>query len=112
GLALLAAGAPTLALEVAVLAPLGAASVTLAASVNSALQLAADPVMRGRVMALYSVVFLGSTPFGAPLAGWLSEALDPRAALVLAGIAGIAAGLAARVAFRQVADAPQAAAAA
>jgi MFS family permease len=102
-LALLAAGAPTLAVEVAVLAPLGAASVTLAASINSALQLAADPVMRGRVMALYSVVFLGSTPFGAPLAGWLSEAVDPRAALVLAGVAGIVAGLAARAAFARVA---------
>ena len=109
GLALLAAGAPTLALEVAVLAPLGAASVTLAASINSALQLAADPVMRGRVMALYSVVFLGSTPFGAPLAGWLSEAIDPRAALVVAGLAGIVAGLAARVAFRRMgADGPTA----
>jgi len=102
-LALLAAGAPTIALEVAVLAPLGAASVILAASINSALQLASDPVMRGRVMALYSVVFLGSTPIGAPLAGWLSEAADPRAALVLAGVAGIVAGLAARTAFARVA---------
>jgi MFS family permease len=102
-LALLAAGAPSLALEVAVLAPLGAASVILAASINSALQLAADPAMRGRVMALYSVVFLGTTPIGAPLAGWLSEALDPRAALVLAGVAGIAAGLLAREAFSRVA---------
>jgi MFS family permease len=102
-LALLAAGAPTMAVELAVLAPLGAASVTLAASINSALQLAADPAMRGRVMALYSVVFLGSTPIGAPLAGWLSEVLDPRAALVLAGLAGIGAGLAARVAFARAA---------
>jgi MFS family permease len=102
GLALLAAGAPTLALELAVLAPLGAASVMLAASVNSSLQLAADGVMRGRVMALYSIVFLGSTPIGAPLAGYLSEALDPRAALVLAGVAGIVAGLAARSAFARV----------
>ena len=76
-LALLAAGAPTMALEVVVLAPLGAASVTFAASVNSALQLASDPVMRGRVMALYSVVFLGSTPIGGPLAGWLSRGARP-----------------------------------
>ena len=38
--------------------------------------------MRGRVMALYSVVFLGSTPIGAPLVGWLAEALGPRAGLV------------------------------
>ena len=37
-------------------------------------------------MALYSVVFLGSTPIGGPLAGWLSEAYDPRAALLLAGL--------------------------
>ncbi|MDP9187939.1 MAG: MFS transporter [Actinomycetota bacterium] len=103
GLALLAAGAPTMALELAVLAPLGAASVTLAASINSALQLASDPAMRGRVMALYSIVFLGSTPIGAPLAGWLSEALDPRAALVMAGVAGIIAGLLARSAFARAA---------
>ena len=40
--------------------------------------------MRGRVMALYSIVFLGSTPIGGPLSGWLSEAVDPRAALVMA----------------------------
>jgi MFS family permease len=103
-LSLLAAGAPTLALELAVLAPLGAASVTLAASVNSALQLASEPGMRGRVMALYSIVFLGSTPIGGPLAGWLAEAIDPRAALVLAGVAAIAAGLLARVAFDRMAE--------
>ena len=99
----MAAGAPTLALEVAALAPLGAASVMLAASINSSLQLASDPRMRGRVMALYSIVFLGSTPIGAPLAGYLSEVLDPRAALVMAGVAGIVAGLAARTAFARVA---------
>jgi MFS family permease len=103
GLALLAAGAPWIGLELLVLAPLGAASVTLAASVNSALQLASDPTMRGRVMALYSIVFLGTTPIGAPLAGWLSELLDPRAALVMAGLSALVAGLLARVAFARVA---------
>jgi MFS family permease len=103
-LSLLAAGAPTLALELVVLAPLGAASVTLAASINSALQLASEPSMRGRVMALYSIVFLGSTPIGGPLAGWLAEAIDPRAALVMAGVAAIGAGLLARIAFNRVAE--------
>ena len=98
-LALLAAGAPWIGLEMLVLAPLGAASVTLAASVNSALQLASEPGMRGRVMALYSIVFLGSTPIGAPLAGWLSEQFDPRAALVMAGVAALVAGALARFAF-------------
>jgi MFS family permease len=105
-LSLLAAGAPSLALELVVLAPLGAATVTLAASVNSALQLASEPRMRGRVMALYSIVFLGSTPIGGPLAGWLSEAIDPRAALVMAGVAGIVAGLLARTAFTRAASDP------
>jgi MFS family permease len=62
--------------------------------------------MRGRVMALYSIVFLGSTPIGGPLSGWLSEAIDPRAALVMAGIAGITAALLARVAFDRVAQIP------
>jgi MFS family permease len=68
--------------------------------VNSSLQLAADPPMRGRVMALYSIVFLGSTPIGGPLAGWLSQTIDPRAALVLTGVAGLVAAIGARAAFR------------
>ncbi len=97
--ALLAAAMPALALEIPVLALLGAAAVTFAASVNSTLQLAVEPSMRGRVMALYSVVFLGSTPIGGPLAGWLSEAYDPRVALLLAAVAGLAAAWAARVAL-------------
>ncbi|HEY7266811.1 MAG TPA: MFS transporter [Solirubrobacterales bacterium] len=105
-LSLVAAGAPTLALEIAALAPLGAATVTLSASVNSSLQLASEPSMRGRVMALYSIVFLGSTPIGGPLSGWLSQAVDPRAALVMAGLAAIAGGLLARVAFDRVAEIP------
>jgi MFS family permease len=109
--ALLAAGAPTLALELVALAPLGAASVTLAASINSSLQLASKPEMRGRVMALYSIVFLGSTPIGGPLSGWLAQTIDPRAALVMAGIAGITAGLIARTAFARVASDPALAAA-
>ncbi|MDX6617569.1 MAG: hypothetical protein QOD60_2660, partial [Solirubrobacterales bacterium] len=98
-LAFVASAAPTLALMAIAVVPLGASTVTLAASINSGLQLAAEPSMRGRVMALYSVVFLGSTPIGAPLTGWLCDAVDPRAALVMAGASGlIGAGLA-RVAF-------------
>ena len=86
---------PTLALEIPVLALLGAAAVTFAATINSTLQLAVAPEMRGRVMALYSVVFLGSTPIGGPLAGWLSQTYDPRVALLLAGVTGISAAWAA-----------------
>ena len=67
--------------------------------INSTLQLAVSPEMRGRVMALYSVVFLGSTPIGGPLAGWLSQAYDPRVALLLAGITGLSAAWAAHICF-------------
>jgi len=89
---LLAAAAPTLELQLAALVPLGAVSVTFAAGVNSALQLAVEPALRGRVMALYSVVFLGSTPIGAPLVGWVAEELGPRTGMVLgAGAALVAA---------------------
>jgi MFS family permease len=101
-LSLLAAGAPTLAVELPVLALLGAATVTFAASVNSYLQLEVRPEMRGRVMALYSIVFLGSTPIGGPIAGWLSEAFDPRVALVLAGVSGLSAAWAAHTALARV----------
>ena len=99
GAAGLAAAMPSMALEIPVLALLGAAAVIFAATVNSTLQLAVEPAMRGRVMALYSVVFLGSTPIGGPLAGWLSQAYDPRVALVLAAVAGFSAAWAARVAL-------------
>jgi MFS family permease len=99
--AALAATMPSLALEVPALAILGAAAVTFAATINSTLQLAVEPAMRGRVMSLYSVVLLGSTPIGAPLTGWLSQAYDPRVALILAAIAGLSAAWAARAALER-----------
>jgi len=101
-LGLLSASMPTLALEVPMLALLGAAAVTFAATINSTLQLAVAPKMRGRVMALYSVVFLGSTPIGAPLTGWLAETYDPRIALLLAGVTGLAAAWAAHISFSRL----------
>jgi MFS family permease len=90
-LAAAAAAAPTLATAAVVLVPLGAASVLFAAGINSTLQLTAEPSMRGRVMALYSMVFLGTTPIGGPIAGALSGALGPRAALLLTAGAALTA---------------------
>ncbi|MGV1050113.1 MAG: MFS transporter [Solirubrobacterales bacterium] len=110
--ALLSAAMPALAFEIVTLAFLGGAAVTFAATINSTLQLAVSPEMRGRVMALYSVVFLGSTPIGGPLTGWLAQAYDPRVALLLAGVSGLSAAWAARVSFARLrertaeADAP------
>jgi MFS family permease len=99
---LLSAAMPSLALEIVTLAVLGAAAVTFAATINSTLQLAVAPKMRGRVMALYSVVFLGSTPIGGPLTGWLAESYDPRVALLLAGVTGLSAAWAAHVSFARI----------
>jgi MFS family permease len=100
--ALLAAAMPALALEIPMLALLGAAAVTFAATINSSLQLAVEPAMRGRVMALYSVVFLGSNPIGGPLAGWLAQTYDPRVALLLAAVAGLSAAWAARASLARI----------
>ncbi|MDQ5894382.1 MAG: hypothetical protein QG596_643 [Actinomycetota bacterium] len=89
GLAMAAALMPSLASEIPILALLGASAVMFAAAINSTIQLAVAPEMRGRVMALYSVVFLGSTPIGGPLVGFISEAADPRLALALASVSGL-----------------------
>ena len=86
---LLAAIAPSEWTQLIVLAPVGAASVTFAAGVNSSLQLNAG-AMRGRVMALYSVVFLGSTPIGAPIVGAIAEHGGPRLGLAIGGVAALA----------------------
>jgi MFS family permease len=103
---LLVAAAPTIPLQLAALIPLGAVSVTFAAGVNSSLQLAVEPSMRGRVMALYSVVFLGSTPIGAPLVGWITEIAGPRAGLALGGVAALLAAAGGAVAYAKLRPAP------
>lgn len=88
GLFMLAAAlAPSLWLELAVLVPLGVAAVIFQATSNSTLQVNTDPALRGRVMALYSVVFMGTTPIGAPIIGWVSQEAGPRAGLALGGAA-------------------------
>jgi predicted MFS family arabinose efflux permease len=96
---LLAAAAPTLTLQALALVPLGAASVTFAAGVNSSLQLASEPTMRGRVMALYAIVFLGSTAIGAPLIGGLAQIAGPRAGLLAGAAAALIAAAWARAEY-------------
>jgi MFS family permease len=103
---LLVAVAPTLELQLLALIPLGAVSVTFAAGINSALQLAVEPSMRGRVMALYSVVFLGSTPIGAPLVGWVAQTGGPRMGLVVGALAAFLAAALGAAAYERVRPAP------
>ena len=87
---LLIAASPNVIVAGALMVPLGAASMAFLATMNSTLQLTASDEMRGRVMAIYFVLFLGSTPIGAPIVGWIAETFDPRAALAVGGIATIA----------------------
>ena len=102
GLVVAAAAAPGIAFAAVALVPVGAASVIFAASVNSFLQLAVAPHMRGRVMALYSIVFMGSTPIGGPLMGWIAGTAGPRAALALGGLVALGAAVWARATFARV----------
>jgi MFS family permease len=81
GAMLAVAVSPTLPVAVLALAATGAASITFLATGNSTLQLASEPRFRGRVMALWTVAFLGSTPIGAPVVGAISEHLGPRGGL-------------------------------
>lgn len=85
GSILLAAVAPTLATETVALFVVGVCSFAFVATANATLQLTSRPDMRGRVMALYAIAFLGTTPIGAPVVGWVCAAFGPRAGFVVGG---------------------------
>ena len=91
--------APTLATAYLALVALGAASIGFLALGNATLQLSSTPEMRGRVMGLWAVAFLGSTPIGGPIVGWVGEHIGPRYGL---GLGGVATLLAAAFAYRRL----------
>jgi MFS family permease len=109
--AILAAAAPSVASELVALCLLGGTSIVFLSTCNSTLQLSASGPMRGRVMALYGLLFLGTTPLGSLLVGWLAEHYGPRSGLVLAGAGALAAAAVAAASDalrrRQAADAGQ-----
>ncbi len=77
--------APTFTSMMVLLVPTGAAVLLFTTTANALVQLGSDAAVRGRVMALYVLVFLGGTPVGAPLVGVLAEHLGPRASLIIGG---------------------------
>ena len=94
GIAILAAAvAPSFALELAALVFVGYGSITFNSLAKTTLQLAAKPEMRGRVMALWALAWLGSTPIGGPIVGWAGQAIGARWALVIGGLAALACGV-------------------
>ena len=80
---------PTYLSFVALLIPLGLCQMTLLNAANATMQLGVDPVMRGRVMALYMAVLMGGTPIGAPLIGALAEAFGARWSLIAGGLISV-----------------------
>jgi MFS family permease len=112
GIAILAAAvAPSFALELAALVFVGYGSITFNSLAKTTLQLAAKPEMRGRVMALWALAWMGSTPIGGPIVGWTGQAIGARWALVIGGLAALACGVLAlpaltRIDRRPAPDAP------
>ncbi len=88
---LAAAYMPTTALEAVMLVPVGATSMLFLATANSTLQLSSPAIMRGRVMALYSLLFVGGTAVGGPAAGWVSQTFGPRSGLAFGAVLSLAA---------------------
>ena len=77
--------APTFWVMAVLLVPTGLAVLTFSTTANAMVQLGTEPALRGRVMALYVLVFLGGTPLGAPIIGWLAETMGPRFGLIAGG---------------------------
>jgi MFS family permease len=77
---------PTYLTFALVLPLLGLSALTMVTAANAYIQLTVTPQMRGRVSALYLMVFMGGTPFGAPVIGWIGEVFGARWTLILGGL--------------------------
>jgi len=83
---------PDLALAFVFSFLLGLASTTFMTTSTAIVQIRSDPTMRGRVLALQAIVFLGSTPIGAPIVGYVSQHYGARYGLAIGALAGLSAG--------------------
>lgn len=93
GLELVAATAPSLWLFSLLMVPIGMFGMTVNVTANTTVQMGTDPAMRGRVMALYMMVFMGGSPIGAPIAGWITDTYGVRAGLAVGGAIAAAAAI-------------------
>ncbi|QKV94351.1 MFS transporter [Streptomyces sp. NA02950] len=89
-----AAVTPVFWLFAALMVPIGIFSLTFNVTANSSVQLATDPAMRGRVMSLFMMVFVGGTPIGGPLVGWLTDTFGARVGFAAGGLVSAAAAVA------------------
>ncbi len=84
---LLASIAPSQGLAIAGLILVGFFTVNMVSTANSMIQLESHPEMRGRVMAIWGMAMMGSTPIGGPIVGWIGEVFDARLSLAVGGAA-------------------------
>ncbi|MET7531198.1 MFS transporter [Streptomyces goshikiensis] len=84
---------PDFWLFAAMLVPIGMFGLTVNVTANSSVQMATDPEMRGRVMALFMMVFTGGTPVGAPLVGWITDTYGARIGMATGGLISLAGAL-------------------
>ncbi|HEY6532098.1 MAG TPA: MFS transporter [Acidimicrobiales bacterium] len=96
---------PVYGVALLVLVPLGVGSIMFSTLVNAALQLAAAPEMRSRVMALFAVAWIGTTPIGGLLMGWITQVTNVRVALGAGALAALGTALFAWPALRDARDA-------
>lgn len=92
---------PTYLMFGLMLIPVGAAALTFTTTSNSTVQLSVAPTMRGRVMALYVLLFIGGTPVGGPLIGWLAAEFGGRTPIVVGGVVSFLAAAAFGLAYRR-----------
>jgi MFS family permease len=78
---------PNLAVAFPVAVLLGVASIAFMTTSTAIVQLLAGPTFRGRVLAIQAMVFLGSTPIGGPIVGWITDAAGPRAGVLVGAVA-------------------------
>ena len=88
---------PNYVLVAILLVPTGALTLTFTTSAMNILQMSVPSDMRGRVMGIYMLCFLGGAPLGSPVLGLLADVLDPRAPLLIGGVVSLATGLFAAV---------------
>jgi MFS family permease len=90
---------PSYLLFAVLLVPTGLATLVFTTAANATVQMGSSPAMRGRVMGLYLLMFMGGAPFGSMLIGWLAEVYTPRISLVAGGVASFLAAVILGLAF-------------
>lgn len=92
-LEIVTAFAPQFWIFAVLLVPLGMFGLTVNVTANSSIQMATEPAMRGRVMSLFMMVFVGGTPLGAPVVGWVTDTYGPRIGFAAGGTVAMVAAI-------------------